>query len=335
MVLMYDLTNRRYTGSKTQLTEWIMQLAKEHCPGESFFDVFAGTGVVADRASKLYKDIYVNDFLPSNYATYQAFFGKGRYSERRISQTIQLLNSLNADDLDDNYFSFSYGGKYFSHDNAKKIGYIREYLEEHKADYSPREHWILLTSLMFSTDKVANTVGHYDAFFQKLSNTGDFILKPIKPKDGSQFKLYCEDSNKLARKLTCDVAYIDPPYNSRQYSRFYHVLDNLVTWDKPELFGVARKPAPANMSDYSKTSAKKALKDLIDNLDCKYIMVSYNNTYNPKSSSSRNKITFEEITEILNEKGETLEFSKSHKHFNAGNTKFDDHKEYVFITKVK
>lgn len=332
---MYDLTNRRYTGSKTQLTDWIMQLANEHCPGESFFDVFAGTGVVADRASKFYKDIYVNDFLPSNYATYQAFLGKGRYSERRIEKTILQLNGLNPEGIDENYFSISYGDKYFSHANAKKIGHIREYLEEHKEEFSPREYWILITSLMFSADKIANTVGHYDAFFQKVADKGDFLIKPIKPKDGSQFKLYCEDSNKLVRKIKADVAYIDPPYNSRQYSRFYHVLDNLVTWEKPELFGVARKPAPVNMSDYSKTSAKRALEDLISNLDCKYIMVSYNNTYNPKSNSSKNKISFEEITDILSKRGETLEFSKSHKHFNAGNTKFDDHKEYVFITKVK
>lgn len=332
---MFDLTNRRYTGSKSQLTEWIMKLANEHCPGESFFDVFAGTGVVADKASNHYKYIYVNDFLPSNYATYKAFFGKGRYSERRIEKTIQLLNSLNIDDLEENYFSVNYGGKYFSHNNAKKIGHIREFLELNKEKFSQREYWILLTSLMFSADKVANTVGHYDAFFQRVSNKGEFILKPIKPRAGSQFKIYCEDSNKLVRRIKSDVAYIDPPYNSRQYSRFYHVLDNLVTWYKPELFGIARKPAPTNISIYSKTGATKAFEDLIDNLDCRYIMVSYNNTYNPKSSSSRNKITFEEIINILNKRGETLEFSKSHKHFNAGNTKFDNHKEYVFITKVK
>ena len=39
-------------------------------------------------------------------------------------------------------------------------------------------------------------------------------------------------------------------------------------------------------------------KDLISNLQCKYIAVSYNNTYSPKSSSSRNKIQLEEIEEV-------------------------------------
>ncbi|MBU4457771.1 MAG: DNA adenine methylase, partial [Candidatus Omnitrophica bacterium] len=34
----------------------------------------------------------------------------------------------------------------------------------------------------------------------------------------------------------CDVAYIDPPYNARQYINFYHVLENLAKWEKPVEF---------------------------------------------------------------------------------------------------
>lgn len=332
---MYDISNRRYTGSKSQLTDWILDLADHYCYGESFLDLFGGTGVVADGATRLYKDIIINDFLPSNYAVYQAFFGKGRFSQRKIEKCILQFNITDPEKIDDNYSSINYGDRYFSYNNAKKIGYIRDYLDENRGKFTRREYWILVASLVYSADKVANTVGHYDAFFKTINNRGDFIIRQINPRANSGFQIFCEDSNKLVRRIKSDIVYIDPPYNSRQYSRFYHVLDNLVTWEKPELFGVARKPEPSNMSDYSKTSAKKAFEDLIKNLDCKYIMVSYNNTYNPKSSSSKNKITLEEIQEILDAKGETAYHSKSHKHFNAGNTKFDDHKEYVFITKVK
>lgn len=72
------------------------------------------------------------------------------------------------------------------------------------------------------------------------------------------------------------------------------------------------------MSEYCKTSAPKAFKDLIDNLNVKYIVVTYNNTYNSKSSSSKNKITLEEIKAILDKKGETKVFDKPYKFFNAG-----------------
>ena len=147
-------------------------------------------------------------------------------------------------------------------------------------------------------------------------------------------EIFREDSNDLAKKIKCDIAYIDPPYNSRQYSRFYHVLENLTKWEKPKLKGTALKPPSENMSEYCRSSAPIVFEDLINHLNVRYIVVTYNNTYNSKSSSSRNKITLEQIKEILEKKGYTREFAKHHQFFNAGKTDFDDHKEYVFITEV-
>ena len=72
-----------------------------------------------------------------------------------------------------------------------------------------------------------------------------------------------------------DIIYIDPPYNSRQYSRFYHVLENITKWEKPELFGTACKPKTENMSEYCRSSATRTFEELISSLKCKYIVVSY------------------------------------------------------------
>ena len=63
------------------------------------------------------------------------------------------------------------------------------------------------------------------------------------------------------------MIYIDPPYNSRQYCRFYHVYENLVKWDKPILSGVAMKPPAENMSKYCTSKAPEAFSDLVKNLD--------------------------------------------------------------------
>ena len=147
-------------------------------------------------------------------------------------------------------------------------------------------------------------------------------------------EIYREDANKLAQQISADVTYIDPPYNSRQYSRFYHVYETLVKWDKPKLYGVAMKPEEENMSDYCKSKALDAFRDLIFKLNTRYIVVSYNNTYNSKSSSSANKIKLEEIQEVLNEVGETMIYKHSHHAFNAGKTEFDNHMEYLFVTRV-
>ena len=332
---MYHISNRRYTGSKYKLLDWIEELILENCEGNIFFDVFAGTGVVSDRMKAHYRKMLVNDFLFSNEIIYKGFFGSGAFDEAVLTAYKEKFRQLNAEKLQENYVSENFGGKYFSLNDAKLIGEIREEIETIKGDLSDREYCILLSSLVYSMDKVANTVGHYDAY-RKIEKIDDrFAFELIQPeKTDTEFLIYREDANELVRKVKADIAFIDPPYNSRQYSRFYHVLENVVQWKKPELEGTALKPPSENMSDYCRSSAPKVFADLIENIDVKYIVVTYNNTYHSKSSSSMNKITLEEIQEILEKKGNTEIFEKKHPCFNAGKTDFDDHKEFVFITKV-
>lgn len=332
---MYNISNRRYTGSKYKLLEWIEQLILENCTGETFFDVFAGTGVVSAHMSKHYNKVIINDFLFSNEVIYKAFFGNGEYREHVIQKYKDEFQKINPNRLKDNYFSKNFGGKYFSDNDAKLIGKIREEINTLKKSLSDREYCILLASLLYSMDKVANTVGHYDAY-RKISNIEDrFVYELINPEQPSEkFTIYRMDANELVRKVKADIAFIDPPYNSRQYSRFYHVLENVVQWKKPPLEGTALKPKAENMSEYCRSNAPEAFADLIANIDVKYIVVTYNNTYNSKSSSSKNKISLEEIKDILSSRGETSVYEKKHQFFNAGKTELADHKEFVFITKV-
>lgn len=332
---MYNISNRRYTGSKYKLLEWIEELIIENCEGESFFDVFAGTGVVSAHMCKHYNKIIMNDFLFSNEIIYKAFFGSDAYRENTITEYREQFQKINPNRLKDNYFSENFGGKYFSNNDAKLIGKIREEIKKLKRSLSDREYCILLASLVYSMDKVANTVGHYDAY-RKINNIEDrFVFELINPEEPSEkFSIYRQDANRLVRKVKADIAFIDPPYNSRQYSRFYHVLENVVQWKKPQLEGTALKPQAENMSEYCRSSAPEVFADLIKHIDVKYIVVTYNNTYNSKSSSSKNKITLDEIKEILSSKGQTTIYEKKHQCFNAGKTEFDDHKEFVFITKV-
>ena len=335
MLSMYNISNRRYTGSKYKLLEWIEELVLENCEGESFFDVFAGTGVVSAHMGKHYKKVIMNDFLFSNEIIYKAFFGNGEYRENVIEEYREQFQKINPNGIQDNYFSKNFGGKYFSKNDAKLIGEIREQIQELEGSLSDREYCILLASLVYSMDKVANTVGHYDAY-RKIENIKDrFVFELINPeKPSDKFSIYRMDANELVREVKADIAFIDPPYNSRQYSRFYHVLENVVQWKKPQLEGTALKPQAENMSEYCRNSAPEVFADLIKNIHVKYIVVTFNNTYNSKSSSSKNKITLEEIQDILSSKGQTTIYEKKHQCFNAGKTEFDDHKEFVFITKV-
>ena len=89
------------------------------------------------------------------------------------------------------------------------------------------------------------------------------------------------------------------------------------------------------MSEYCRNTAFEAFSALINDLKCKYIVVSYNNTYASKSSSSMNKMTLENIKEVLSAKGKLTCFEKAHQFFNAGKTEFADHKELIFLVEVK
>lgn len=337
---MFNMYNRRYTGSKYKLIDWIRELIIDNCEGKSFFDVFAGTGVVTEYMINDYDKYIINDFLYSNEVIYKGFLLQENYNMDKLIKIVKSYNKIARKDLNENYVSINYGDKYFNREDAKLIGKIREDLniEISKNKINSKEYFILLASLLFSLDKIANTCGHYDAY-RKIDNIESRfkyeLILPIKLKKNQKIEIYREDSNLLAKKIDADIAFIDPPYNSRQYSRFYHVLENITKWEKPELYGTALKPKEENMSEYCKTSAPKVFKDLIDELNVRYIVVTYNNTYNSKSSSSKNKITLEEIKAILEKKGETKVFDKPHKFFNAGKTELKNHKEYVFITKVK
>jgi len=330
----FELHSRRYIGNKAKLTDWIMDIIQKETTGNNtFIDIFSGTAIVAKEAMKTYKNVVLNDILYSNNIAYQAFFDNKKWDSKKLIDIVNEYNTLNPKNLKENYFSKNFGGKFYEKDISKIIGHIRQDIENRKGELNSKEYAILLTSLIYTIDRLANTVGHFDAYIKKPITKRPLNFRLIQTEDFAGAEIYREDSNKLVKKLKGDIAYIDPPYNSRQYSRFYHIYENLVKWEKPKLYGVALKPEPENMSKYCTVKAKDTFRDLVENLDVKYLAVSYNNTYKSKSKSSKNKIKYEEIIEILNSVGKTKIFEQSHKYFNTGKTDFNDHKEFLFLTK--
>lgn len=339
--MAFLIQNRRYTGCKMKLTPWINEVIKKECKNcNSFFDVFAGTGVVTSSVIDNYKTFNINDFLFSNEMIYKAFFMKEDYSEQKLYEFVSKFQKLDANNLNENYVSINFGDKFFSNHDAKIIGEIRQIIENEKNNLNDKEYAILIASLLYSFDRSSNTCGHYDAYIKKDNIKSSFKYELITPivkqkEDLRDINIYREDANLLAKKIASDICYIDPPYSSRQYSRFYHVLETITKWDKPELYGTAMKPKEENMSEYCKSKALDSFKDLIYSLNCKYIIVSYNNTYDSKSNSSKNKMTLDDIMGVLSNKGITKIYKKSYKAFNAGKTEMNDHQEVLFVTEVK
>ena len=265
---------------------------------------------------------------------YRAFFAPGEWSEEKVQNIIDVFNAINPSKIGENYFSKNYGGKYFYHDTAKIVGFIRGRLKIMQPDLTDKEYAILMASLIYSIDRHANTMGHFDAYHHKAPAVHRFLMRMIDAEAFEGVEIYRDDANQLSRHIDIDLTYLDPPYNSRQYSRFYHVYENLVQWKKPQLYGTALKPKEENMSDYCRNAALAAFTDLVSHIKSRYLVVSYNNTYHSKSSSSENKIKLEQLEEVLSRCGRTQVFNHEFKAFNSGKTEFDDHREYLFITEV-
>lgn len=330
-----NIESRRYIGNKSKLNDWIMGIiAVETSNVSTFCDIFAGTGTIAQRALNVYKKVIVNDFLYSNNVIYGAFMKPGNWSANKLEKIINTYNSKPIEDIKENWFSYYYGGKYFDKAVARRIGFIRQDIEDNRNNLTQKEYDILLATLIYNIDRLANTVGHFEAYIKKTIESKDLKLRLVDAKSYPNVEIHREDANNLARHIKADVVYLDPPYNSRQYSRFYHIYETLIKWNKPKLYGVALKPEPENMSDYCRSKAIDAFRDLVQHLDSKYIVVSYNNTYNSKSHSSENKIKLQEMEDTLQEIGETKIFTHDYHAFNAGKTQLDNHKEYLFVTKV-
>lgn len=337
----FNIQNRRYVGSKYKISDDILKIILDNCEGNSFFDVFAGTAIMTEKMIPYADTLIINDFLYSNEIIYKGFFHSYGVDMAKLGRIADKFNNTQENDLEqENYCSINFGGKYFSKYDAFIIGEIREEIDNlyNTRKISEKEFNVLLSSLIYSVDKISNTVGHYDAY-RKIKNIDDLfkyqLIEPIDTREKT-IQIYREDANELVEKIkSIDIAFVDPPYNSRQYSRFYHVLENITRWDKPELYGVAMKPEPDNMSDYCRVAAAEVFEDLITKLDCKYIVVTYNNTYNSKSNSSRNKIELGELEDTLKKKGALKKFSMDHNFFNAGKTEFKNHKEFVYVVEAK
>ena len=327
------INNRRYLGNKYKLLPFITKVVNEECSDiNSVADIFAGTGAVSSAFTD--KVLITNDLMYSNYICNYAWFGAEEYDPHIIIDCVIRYNSLC--DLEDNYMTENFSDTYFSRDDCAKIGYIREDIEclYENGSINKRERAILITSLLYAMDKIANTCGHYDAYRKGVvfDKTLELYVPLAEVHNNADNKCYNTDANELVKNIKSDLVYIDPPYNSRQYCDAYHLLENVARWEKPEVFGVAKKMDRSSMkSKYCTQSAIEAFEQLIKDINAKYILLSYNNMAAKGNDRSNAKISDDDILRILKQKGEVKIFSESYKAFTTGKSDIDDNQERLFL----
>ena len=216
------IQNRRYLGNKFKLLPFIDRIVKQECKNiNTVADIFAGTGVVCSLFKG--KKLILNDLLYSNYITYDAWFGSEYVDKVKLYSLIKNYNDVNV--TEDNYMSDNFSNTFFSESDCKKIGYIRENINTLYDDgyINKREKAVLITTLLYAMDRVANTCGHYDAYIRnsKFEKKLELYMLEVSNENNPNNVFYQEDANELVKTIEADLVYIDPPYNSRQYCDAY------------------------------------------------------------------------------------------------------------------
>jgi adenine-specific DNA-methyltransferase len=330
-------------------------MKKEEIIGKTFFDVFSGSSSVS-RFFKKNFSIISNDNLYFSYILQRALIVLNEYpkfknikiphlskeSEKRVNQILEFLNKSNKSEgfIFNHYTPASKNidnieRKYFSEENGGKIDSIRTTIEEwfNKKQINEGEYFYLIASLLMAVQKVSNISGTYGAFNKiwdpraKKPLTLKFIeIIPSK----FEHKAFNDDSFNLAKKINCDIAYIDPPYNSRQYIANYHLLETIARYDNPKISGKTgiRAYTEKEKSVFcSKRFVGSSLLKLLNNLKAKFIILSYNS----EGLLSKNEILkiFEE-SKFKKVKLYEFPYRRFKSNHNSHNNKI---KEYVFVGK--
>jgi adenine-specific DNA-methyltransferase len=287
--------NRKYLGSKRLLRGRIADRIVEAAGvPETFLDGFCGTGAVSlEMLARGAGRVTAVDSLRSNCVILRGACGvtADPGGRARLSGLLEILNGI---EPRDGYITESYAGTYFTRANCRRMDAVREAIEQYRADgtVSAVEREWLLGCFLLAADRVANTLGQYDAFLKHLDAastvggrhvrdgrvTDPFILRPLTvvPRGGAVAVVEA-DLTAGPELPAVDVAYLDPPYNARQYCDNYHVLENLARWTRPELRGRTRKFDRAGLrSPFStRRGASGALAAVLARVRARHLFLSY------------------------------------------------------------
>lgn len=345
-----------YIGSKYSLIPFLDKVYRTVAAGgeKVFCDIFAGTGAVGRHFKRSGLRVIANDlqyyafvlnkaYIEVNHAP--KFEGLRRKYPSKISKYKSSFNDpirevlafINGVPGREGFIARSYGPdgdrQYYTRENARKADAIRQSVEDWRSRkiITEKEYFYILCSLLEAIDQVANTASVYGAFLKKYKKSAikPLTLKPLELSNHvTGCKVYNEDANHLIERIECDILYLDPPYNHRQYGANYHVLETIAAYDNPEITGIT------GMRNYKRSkycqpkSARQALENLVRSARTKHILLSYND---------EGLLSPDDIHEILSLRGKPKMFRTSYNRFKADNGRYykrDETTEYLHYVRV-
>ena len=182
---------------------------------------------------------------------------------------------------------------------------------------TPDERIFIIASLLVSLDKVSNTTGVYCSYLKTFKKQAlkVFELKPIHTRQNlSGNKVFNKNIMNIA-DTEVDVAYLDPPYNWRQYGSNYGLLNAVANETTME-------PGVYNRSVFCQKNAETEFANLVNKLNAKYIVLSY---------SSEGKVPINELIEILETRGAVTLYRIKHERYHSKCTEIKTVYEYLLL----
>lgn len=319
----------KYTGSKLKLLPYILQLARR-VQATTVFDAFSGTTRVSQAFAKSGYKVYSNDIavwsevLGSCYLLTQK--APGAYGE--------LISHLNHIKPVDGWFSEHYGGlpnggcaiqsdglkKPWQIHNTRKLDGIRNEIES--LQLNPIDKAVALTSLMLALDQVDSTLGHFASYLKNWAPRSYNQLQlniPMLFSSEHEHQITRADVFETLDNGNVDLAYLDPPYGSNnekmpasrvRYTSYYHIWTSVCLFDRPKLFGKAKRRTDTSdtvassvfeefrLDENGRFLAVEAIERLIKKVPAKWIILSY---------GSGGRATASELNEVIRSNGKLLD----------------------------
>jgi len=330
-----------YIGSKRTLLDFIgegVKKVKARLGKEQLrtFDVFSGTGIVS-RLLKLH-----SCFLHSNDLERYAEIANQCYLSNiedidltAVEDAIGFINDRASKSIERGFISELYAPEndrdiqigeraFYTTTNALFIDAARKLVDMYSADLHP----YLVAPLIYEASVHTNTSGVFKGFYKNSSTgVGQFggngrnaltrilgrihIPMPLFSSVSCECRITRADANRIAKDPDTgnyDLAYVDPPYNQHPYGSNYFMLNLIADYQRPcDISKVSGIPTNWNRSPYNKRQhAKFAFSELIDDLDAKYVLVSFN---------SEGFISMTEMTQVLERFGHVETISTQYNAF--------------------
>lgn len=305
----------RYLGCKDNLLPFLdSTLEALGVRDGTFLDAFTGTATVAAHAKRRGFRVFANDLMSFSEVLAGAALEVNRWpgfhalpaacdASAPVSGTPSLdpqarpleraLGHLNALPAAQGFFYRNYSPegsaqlalprRYFTGENAGRIDAVRQAIEDWwtAGCLALEEYWLLLAALLEAIAGVSNISGTYAAFLKHWDPRAfkPLVLEPPPVIESDlAHRVFHGDANQLVAEVPCDVLYLDPPYNSRQYAPNYHILETAAVWDSPPLSGVTGlRPYAHQRSRYCRSDdAAAALAELVARARCRWVLLSYN-----------------------------------------------------------